>query len=111
RPEHPAAWCRTCRSRPGEVFPGICSPRRSVSSNTRWRQMHEAQGEGDMATGQLTAVIQHLRHTALRGGDDGRTDGELLGAFLARQDQKAFETLVWRHGPMVLGVCRRILRH
>jgi RNA polymerase sigma factor (sigma-70 family) len=64
-----------------------------------------------MATGQLTAVIQHLRQTALRSADEGLTDGELLGAFLARQDHQAFESLLWRHGPMVLGVCRRILRH
>src|SRR5262249_15460177 len=25
-------------------------------------------------------------------------------------DQNAFELLLWRHGPMVLGVCRRLLR-
>jgi RNA polymerase sigma factor (sigma-70 family) len=64
-----------------------------------------------MATGQLTRVIQHLRRTALRSAGADLPDGELLAAFLARQDEKAFETLVWRHGPMVLGVCRRVLRH
>src|SRR5205807_825998 len=26
-------------------------------------------------------------------------------------DEAAFELLVWRHGPVVLGVCRRVLRH
>ncbi|MCE9533754.1 MAG: RNA polymerase sigma factor [Planctomycetes bacterium] len=36
-------------------------------------------------------------------------DGELLDGFLERRDELAFEVLLRRHGPMVLGVCRRIL--
>ncbi len=36
-------------------------------------------------------------------------DGELLGRFLARRDEGAFEALVARLGPTVLGVCRRML--
>src|SRR5262249_10506792 len=27
------------------------------------------------------------------------------------RDEAAFEVLVWRYGPLVLGVCRRVLRH
>ena len=38
-------------------------------------------------------------------------DGLLLEAFLSRRDQAAFSDLVSRHGPMVLGVCKRILAH
>jgi DNA-directed RNA polymerase specialized sigma24 family protein len=34
-----------------------------------------------------------------------------LQEFAARNDQTAFAALVRRHGPMVLGVCRNILRH
>src|SRR5262245_34870581 len=41
----------------------------------------------------------------------GLTDAELLERFVARREEAAFEVLVWRHGPKVLGVCRRILRH
>jgi RNA polymerase sigma-70 factor (ECF subfamily) len=39
------------------------------------------------------------------------TDGQLLECFVARREEAAFAALVRRHGPMVLGVCRRILDH
>jgi RNA polymerase sigma factor (sigma-70 family) len=39
-----------------------------------------------------------------------RTDRELLQSFVAHRDQAAFATLLQRHGPMVLRVCRHVLR-
>lgn len=39
------------------------------------------------------------------------TDGQLLERYVKRGDAGAFEFLVRRHGPMVLGVCRRVLRN
>jgi RNA polymerase sigma factor (sigma-70 family) len=39
----------------------------------------------------------------------GVPDGELLQRFVASQDESAFEVLVWRHGPLVMNVCRRVL--
>ncbi len=48
-------------------------------------------------------------NTDLAGGE-AVTDGTLLESFLSRRDEGAFAALVRRHGPMVLGVCRRLLR-
>jgi DNA-directed RNA polymerase specialized sigma24 family protein len=63
-----------------------------------------------MAEQQLSAVLRHIRRVAGTPYKD-RTDRELLAAFLARNDQAAFTTLVNRHGPMVLDICRRVLHH
>jgi RNA polymerase sigma factor (sigma-70 family) len=37
-------------------------------------------------------------------------DGDLMRRFVSTEDAKAFEGLVRRHGPMVFGTCRRMLR-
>jgi RNA polymerase sigma factor (sigma-70 family) len=39
-----------------------------------------------------------------------RSDAELLRCFAARREEDAFAALVRRHGPLVLSVCRRLLR-
>jgi RNA polymerase sigma factor (sigma-70 family) len=62
-----------------------------------------------MARADVDGVLSHLRRaSALLDGAD-RSDGQLLEQFLAGRDPAAFEALVRRHGPMVLGVCRRVL--
>src|SRR5260370_31531592 len=38
-------------------------------------------------------------------------DQELLARFLAGREEEAFAALMERHGPMVLGVCERVLRN
>jgi RNA polymerase sigma factor (sigma-70 family) len=63
-----------------------------------------------MATISGGRVIAELRRTLFQGDCAGLSDGQLLTCFVEQRDEAAFEALVRRHGPMVLGVCRRILR-
>jgi RNA polymerase sigma factor (sigma-70 family) len=62
-----------------------------------------------MASRNVNGVIQHLRQAVFRGEEAGLTDGQLLTCFIERRDEVAFASIVRRHGPMVWGVCRRIL--
>jgi RNA polymerase sigma factor (sigma-70 family) len=64
-----------------------------------------------MATAQMDMVIRHLRGAVLREDAAGWTDGQLLASFIEQKDEAAFEALVRRHGPMVFGVCRRVVRN
>jgi RNA polymerase sigma factor (sigma-70 family) len=50
-----------------------------------------------------------LRHVHKLAGPPDTPDGELLERFAARREGPAFEALLRRYGPMVLGVCRRVL--
>jgi RNA polymerase sigma factor (sigma-70 family) len=63
-----------------------------------------------MTSRPLNAVLQRLRAAGERDGA-GSTDGELLTRFLNQRDDDALAALVERHGPMVWGVCRRVLRN
>jgi RNA polymerase sigma factor (sigma-70 family) len=61
-----------------------------------------------MATSRLGRVIQTLRRATLPQA--GLTDGQLLESYISSREEAAFAALVHRHGPMVWGVCRRVLR-
>ncbi|HKB41786.1 MAG TPA: sigma-70 family RNA polymerase sigma factor [Gemmataceae bacterium] len=62
-----------------------------------------------MATGQMGGVLGRLCGVVLRRESGDLTNAQLLECFLASRDGAAFEALVRRYGPMVLGVCRRLL--
>ncbi len=60
-------------------------------------------------TGQLDLLLSQVNDLlAVRPAGDA-TDGELLLRFIRCQDEAAFAALLQRHGPMVWGVCRRVL--
>ena len=63
-----------------------------------------------MSDTQLGVVIRHIRRLRTSKGTGTGSDDELVAAFSARNDQAAFAGLVRRYGPLVLGVCRRVLR-
>jgi DNA-directed RNA polymerase specialized sigma24 family protein len=66
-------------------------------------------GSETVAKGNLTAILRQLRRVLVRPAEGGLTDAQLLERFAAQRDEAAFEVLLWRHGPMVLGVGRRML--
>src|SRR6516165_4170559 len=63
-----------------------------------------------MATSRLSQVIQTLRRDSLPRPGTLLTDGQLVEIYLRTREEAAFADLVQRHGPMVWGVCRRVLR-
>src|SRR5271166_1726248 len=63
-----------------------------------------------MAIETLGAALRHINRLFAEGVVAGHSDAQLLELFRTRADAGAFEALVGRHGPMVLSVCRGILR-
>jgi RNA polymerase sigma factor (sigma-70 family) len=62
-----------------------------------------------MASGRDSVVLRQAHCLFDAGTVAGLAEGELLERFASRRDEAAFEAIVVRHGPMVLGVCRRLL--
>jgi RNA polymerase sigma factor (sigma-70 family) len=58
----------------------------------------------------LPGVIRHLRQLVGAETAGNPIDRELLERFATGREEAAFRALVERHGPMVLGVCRRVLQ-
>jgi RNA polymerase sigma factor (sigma-70 family) len=65
-----------------------------------------------MINAPIQAFCDHMQSLFDVGTCAGLSDGQLLERFLAGRDEAgelAFEALVTRHGPMVMGVCRNVL--
>lgn len=54
-------------------------------------------------------VLRDLQTLIDVGAVGGLSDGQLLERFVSRREEAVFEVLIRRHGPMVWGVCRRLL--
>jgi WD40 repeat protein len=54
-------------------------------------------------------LLRYVRQQVAAPGPDADTDRALIQRFAAAGDETAFDTLVRRHGPMVLRVCRHVL--
>jgi RNA polymerase sigma factor (sigma-70 family) len=54
-------------------------------------------------------ILRFLRRISDPDRAGETPDAELLARFVARRDEAAFAALVQRHGPLVFGVCRRVL--
>ena len=66
-----------------------------------------------MAGGSSVAILREIQTLFDTGTAGGLSDRQLLERFASRRDassEAAFELLVLRHGPMVLRVCRDVLR-
>jgi RNA polymerase sigma factor (sigma-70 family) len=62
----------------------------------------------DMTRGPLSRVLDDLQQT-IGPADSGESDARLMERFICHADGQAFASLLRRHGPMVYGVCRRVL--
>jgi RNA polymerase sigma factor (sigma-70 family) len=64
-----------------------------------------------MDTAQLGTVLRHIRRLALPPATRELTDAQLIERFAAHREEEAFTALLQRHGQLVWGVCRHVLRH
>src|SRR5262249_9914156 len=119
--------CKTTCPRPARqedlARPGRCARRRGPGRRPKSVSTHRRAGSSKiegarrpnkrhaMATSPMSEAVRQLRGAVLLREGAGLTDGQLLEGYLGRRDEAALAALVRRHGPMVWGVCRRVLRH
>ena len=64
-----------------------------------------------MSNTQTAPIFRHIRRLVAARFPSRQSDMQLLQQFIADRDEDAFAALVHRHGAMVLGVTRSVLRH
>ncbi len=62
-----------------------------------------------MQENSVRRVVHLAGLRALRDAETQLSDAELLRRFQAEHDRLSLELLIWRHGPLVRGVCQRLL--
>src|SRR5438552_1750377 len=67
-------------------------------------------GDQRMGSGHQGAMLREVHRLFDSGTVAGLGEEELLARFVSHRDEAAFAALLARHGPIVLGVCRRWLR-
>src|SRR5262245_12243855 len=60
---------------------------------------------------QVSRALENVGRALSRQEGASRSDAQLLASFVERREEAAFEAIVRRHGPLVWGVCRRVLGH
>jgi RNA polymerase sigma factor (sigma-70 family) len=63
-----------------------------------------------MATAGMGSALHEIQRLLAEGRLASVSDSELIDRFVSGADEAAFAALVERHGPMVLGTCRAVLR-
>lgn len=71
----------------------------------------QGEHEGAVADRHLRKAVQNIQELAGMPAAGRCSDRQLLERFASQREETAFATLVDRHGPLVLGVCRRVLQH
>src|SRR5262249_5388955 len=94
-------------SKPPGPEPARVSPRRAWLALQK--DTHGKRARASMATLPLGGVLRRLRNLVGPSGPADSTDRQLLRRFAAGRDEDAFAALLGRHGPLVLGTCRRLL--
>jgi RNA polymerase sigma factor (sigma-70 family) len=56
-------------------------------------------------------ILERIRHTVAAQGAVQACDHDLLARYVSARDESAFAALVTRYGPLVMGLCWRLLRH
>ena len=56
-------------------------------------------------------MLRDFQRLFSSGSLSGLSDGQLVERYVTRREEAVFESIVNRHGPMVWGVCRRVLRN
>src|SRR5262249_24908182 len=86
------------------------SEKNCTRRGSRWHDSYRERPKPRREGKQVQASLHYLRGLRPPAARD-QSDRQLLQRFAALRDEAAFALLVERHGGLVYGVCRRLLRH